>query len=107
MKNAVEILTAARAYIARGWCQGDFARDRHGISCDPGAKAACEWCAEGAVRAAVMWQGLDNTQTLLDAFDALEVAGDHAYSVENHNDEWISTQAEALAWFDRAIEVAA
>ena len=46
-----QVLIAARAKIAQGWCKGTSARDVDGWPVAPRSDEACAWCIVGAVRA--------------------------------------------------------
>lgn len=52
MNELVEVLTAARANIAMGFCQGPFARDQQGDACHPASGTAVQFCGGGALLAA-------------------------------------------------------
>jgi hypothetical protein len=98
-------LREARALIERGWTQGEYARDKTGRSVDFLRHDATCVCAAGAVGAA---NGHWPTSSLPGMrFLSLAVGGDGDESdVLQWNDAPERTQADVLAAFDRAIELA-
>lgn len=51
MKDVTQVLIEAKALISnpKNWTTNYFAKDDEGFDCDPSKKAACQWCAMGAV----------------------------------------------------------
>jgi hypothetical protein len=97
--NAVaDKLREARALIERGWTQCRYAIDAKGVSVDVNSRKAVAWCATGALYRS--FEGADWRE----ASDLLsEVAGGY---ITCWNDSHIRTQAEVLAAFDAAIDLA-
>lgn len=92
--NAVaDKLREAKALIERGWTQGVSMRDAKGAVCLP-PEAVC-WCAYGAMTA---------TDAPIPAYDILDEVMDG--EMVTFNDKRGRTQAEVLAAFDKAIELA-
>lgn len=97
MPRMKDLLIAARAKLAQGWCQGSYAVDDHGDATLVSGPGACAWCAEGAILAVTSADGPYHTLHRL--------VEKHADSHLAHwNDHPGRTQAEVLALFDRAIE---
>lgn len=87
------VLVAARALVAKGWCQDVYARDADGREVDPKSSNAVAWCALGALRAVSgRWQ---NTIRLVEL--GLKMG------LTNFNDEPGCTQERVLALYDEAI----
>jgi hypothetical protein len=82
-------LREARALIERGWTQGLFSKD------------GC-YCAAGAILAL----GVDTYNPLTRQFAELSGVGTTALDVVRWNDNYLRTQTDVLAAFDRAIELA-
>lgn len=104
MTTTLDVLRAARALIAKGWTQGALARDAEGndLGCD--SEEAVSFCALGAVECAVDAVECEDWEVLAnDAIDELEALTGAGCTASLHNDNVIGSQAEALAWFDRAI----
>jgi hypothetical protein len=103
-------LREARALIERGWTQSCFARDAAGDRCYTHSDLAVSYCSVGAISHACNPNGaLVSWETQRAAYDALEyavreISGDE--EIEEFNDYEGRTQAEVLAAFDRAIELA-
>jgi hypothetical protein len=98
--SIVKVLTDARAMVERGWTQGWFARDAAGNKRYELDESAVCWCMAGAYMAVA--PGLASWE---EAEDFLKRAiGEE--SVPDWNDVDGRTQAEVLAAFDRAIELA-
>lgn len=96
MKTSVEILTEARTLVARedGWIQNNFQKECSGQMC---------YCSVGAVDKAA------NSNVDFSSFDRAlrflyEVTG--AEVLSQWNDKPERTQAEVVAAFDKAIELA-
>jgi hypothetical protein len=96
-----EILTNARALIAKGWTQGHYARMASGYPCHENSQRAVSWCLVGAVCRA----GEIYLRQALDAVEYLrEIIGDPDLPlIGNWNDAPGRTQEEVLALLDRAI----
>jgi hypothetical protein len=92
-------LREARALIERGWTQGGYARTVGGRIIGPKeAKASC-WCSLGAIFAVT---DVDDCYLVANAVeDAAETE-----NIVHWNDAPERTQADVLAAFDRAIELA-
>lgn len=100
--NTVDVLRAARERIEKGWCQGDYARSKHGRVVDSDDPEAALWCASGALWAEVDLSQIDvygHAQSLLERY----VADD---CIEDWNDAPGRDKAEVLNLFDKAIEEA-
>lgn len=91
----VKALERARARVAKGWCQGWYAKGKSGKDVSILSKYAVQWCAIGAFK----------THMPAGAESALKQAID-TYHVIAWNDAKQRTQEEVLAAFDRAIELA-
>jgi len=104
MVTTKQILQEARALLARGWCQGYFAKDEAGHNVTENDPGAVCWCAVGATLRAAHVLRFDNSEALL----ALRVLGAEIRSwvIPNWNDAEGRTKEEVLAAFDRAIEAA-
>ena len=97
MMGLAEVLTQARALVAKGWCQNSL-RDED------------RFCALGALYEAAsggienLGDAEDALDNLGDAEDALRNALEPAYqSVVHFNDDQLTTQADVLRLYDRAI----
>ena len=99
MTEVTELLTEARARIARGWTQGASARDVTGSVTRAWAEEAVCWCAMGAVACRD-----DDWTTAEPAWAALRAAVGGETWVSEWNDAPGRTQADVLALYDRAIE---
>ena len=101
VRTPAELLTEARALIAKGWCQGASARDVHGIPADFWGQKAVTFCMSGA---------LCRMENFI--FDAHRTSRNILYSVievnnlATWNDREGRTQEEVLAAFDKAIAIA-
>lgn len=49
--DVIEYLKNAREHIAKGWCQGVFARSSSGAQAGPCHITAVRWCSLGAIQA--------------------------------------------------------
>lgn len=100
------LLSMARAKIATGWTQTVCARNADGKPVNPKSPEAVCWCAVGALVAAESTFG---NIAFTGAVDALlnaspDVENDMPFpDIYAVNDFVIRSQAEAIAWFDRAI----
>lgn len=111
--DAVDVLLEARAYIEKGWCQGEFARGETGIAVDgKGFDGAVSWCARGAVLQAFALGAtsyppppavLGAYLLLADAVDPDRDRPENYGVVEMWNDHADRTQDEVLEAFDKAI----
>jgi hypothetical protein len=103
VSTVAEKLREARALIAKGWTQGEFARTKTGRKTPPKSPSATCFCASGAViratGAAGVAEGLFSQE-----FRVLRQAV--RGNVVIWNDAPERTQAEVLQAFDRAIELA-
>ena len=94
MSAVVETLVAARALIEHGWCQGDY------------RVGECV-CSYGALQQAINGDAEDCTITALDVeATAFLKQAMNCLSVVSWNDARGRTQADVLAAFDHAIELA-
>jgi hypothetical protein len=95
-------LREARALIERGWTQGSSARTETGDPIGVSSKCAAQWCILGAVCATA-----DGMEDEIKALDTLEGVTDARPGyIAEWNDAPERTQADVLAAFDRAIELA-
>jgi hypothetical protein len=114
-EDLLKVLESARARIDRPeqWCKEWAALDAEDQPVRPTAGSACKWCAEGAVRWAMIthFSDLEYSETIslkLAAFDAVAEAatqeGELTYLVPSEfNDREDTTHADVLAAFDKAI----
>lgn len=105
--SVVDVLTKARGLVEKGWTTGHYARDSFGAECDY-SFASC-WCAEGALFASCTGLTFAEPGTEDDALGRafnrmFDVIG--SKHIPTWNDAPGRTQAEVLAAFDRAIELA-
>ena len=102
-QRAVELLNMGKTYLRRGWCQETLAMDMNGKPCQPEDPLACEWCAEGALTAALHARGRTDDDLLAwsVAFNALEEDSDCG-SIANRNDDSSMTKSDVLSWYDKA-----
>lgn len=101
MSAVLDVLRAGRERVARGWSQNYFARDAAGNGCPVNSRKAKCWCAVGAVYAAATTHPV-RTPALERLREALPGAS-RTGEVEWFNDHPLTTQADVLALFDRAI----
>ena len=94
-----EILRGARERIARGWCQGAFARNAHGAKTYATSADAVSWSAYGAIAAAE-----PDPDERLGAVVWFFSAAPDAMSMFDWNNCEDRTQDDVLAVFDKAIE---
>lgn len=105
MSAVADDLRAARALVEKGWTQGAYGRLESGENTFAwDANVVC-WCPVGAIQKATIERDRDDDQAL-DAFAAALVEYDKDAGPEGWNDAPGRTQAEVLAAFDRAIELA-
>lgn len=105
MKTTLEILKAARERVAKGWTQGEVARDAAGLAVGSISQDAVCWCSLGALNGALgpgeSWDGWSDAKKLLRI-----AAGIYDnISIVDWNDAPGRTQAEVIAAFTRAIEM--
>ena len=104
------VLQEARALIAQGWTQGEFAR-KAGVPTGTSALGSDCWCASGALSHVALRHG-DYDMPAKDK--ARRVLGDvlgpdfaaYGFSLPRWNDDPARTQEEVLALFDKAIALA-
>jgi hypothetical protein len=94
-------LREARALIERGWTQEAFARGKSGRVVVPNGRAAVCFCAVGAIKRYDHWCYDLVAKPLATAIGVKGVTG-----IYDWNDAPERTQADVLAAFDRAIELA-
>ena len=99
MSTTLDILVAARAKIAQGWCQGAYAKDAKGEATESLSPDAERWCSAGAITASTGANDFFAREAARDAFVKAIDAGNLAL----WNDAPGRTQAEVLAVFDEAI----
>lgn len=105
--KAVDLLKQARELIAdpAHWTTGTLARDKKGIAVLVDNKAACSFCALGAIYRTKFDACLPGTITA----SAIMAVSDEAFQISGHsnltsfNDNG-ATHSEVLEAFDRAIE---
>lgn len=96
-----KVLVGARGYVARGWCQGELARDSEGLSTGSIADDACKWDIDGAILVATFKLAMPYTVEV-EAFSVL-----HKHTGRPpfmFNDDPDTTQHDVLKLFDKAIE---
>lgn len=101
MKPLLEVLTEARALLAdpKAWTQGQFARGRWGGGVDVLAPGAQCFCAVGATMRVDARRSYRS-----DVSEALEAVTPPGFGdMARYNDDPITTHADILAIFDRAI----
>jgi hypothetical protein len=95
MNAVADKLRQARALVERGWMQGDY------------ADADCEcFCALGAIQMAVCGEPDNDFSLRTRPLEQLFQQALGVKSIVNWNDANGRTQAEVLAAFDKAIELA-
>jgi hypothetical protein len=94
-------LREARTLIERGWTQGVSARDCNGNPIDPAEPHAASFCTVGAISRAFDFDYDESCP----AHDLMARVVDGAW-VDKWNDAPGRTQAEVLAAFDKAIQLA-
>lgn len=97
MSAVADKLREARKFIERGWTKNYQARDANGYDVDPNDPSAVCWCLYGALNAV----GAMTPEVLC----PLQKATNERL-LANWNDASERTQAEVLAAFDKAIELA-
>jgi hypothetical protein len=101
--NAKEILQKARDLLAeKEWTQEVFARDQEGVACDVHSPNAHAFCALGAIARSTPGPYREK----LKASRLLRMANE-TEDLTFHNDHVCKTKDDVLAWFDRAIVLAA
>jgi len=97
-ETTIAILTNARAFIAKGWCQGKSALDGDGNPIDATHPQAVRFCIFGAFDAT----GIILEDPVIELFkEASGLPPDRPLT--GWNDEPGRTQSEVLEAFDRAI----
>jgi len=91
-RDLVEKLKAARALLAKGWCQCSYANDKHGRQVGSYSHEAVEFCISGA---------LGRVDGDIDLHRIVERVTE--YSIPVYNDRPGRTQDEVLAVMDKAI----
>ena len=94
--TTLEILTAARALVARGWCQNASARDTNDCDVHYLSPSAVRFCMSGALAVATA-----NNFEFDKAKNYIGVG-----FIPYWNDAPERTQADVLAAFDAAVELA-
>jgi hypothetical protein len=97
-------LRDARALVARGWTQGAFGRDVLGKATSSVSCNAICWCASGAlIKVAGSEYAYDRLLEYFQKAGSFDPRRDH---IAYWNDAPERTQAQVLAAFDKAIELA-
>lgn len=107
MKKVANRLRKARALIEKGWTQEAWARAADGANVPFSSRSAVCFCAAGALNRALQvggheWGLAEQSWQVLE--DAIGVSS--SSDVVKFNDAPERTQAEVLAAFDKAIELA-
>lgn len=99
MSAVADKLREARALIERGWTQEYYARGKSGKGVDALGRHAVCFCATGALRRVnrIEWDNCEERGLLRKAVGR---------NIIDWNDHPKRTQAEVLAAFDKAIELA-
>jgi hypothetical protein len=114
--DAIDVLMEARAYIEKGWCQGNYAQ---GVQQSPApVESARSWCVLGAIAHGAGNPDptrIDLSAAEMQARDLITevVSGGAGWSVDvadwtaavKFNDTVGRTQEEVLEAFDRAIGI--
>lgn len=104
----VEVLTAARAKISQGWTRGQYARTEDGLKTDPHSQEATCWCAAGAMLVATSLPTFTFVSSIVGAeFLISAIPPDAPVKLIGRYNDSLPDQEAALAWFDRAIALAA
>lgn len=103
MSAVADDLRKARALVEKGWTQRAMARDESRRRVNAVDPTACRWCAVGSV-VSVTAARFDARYAKL--IYAVKHAAGAAFTLASWNDAPCRTQAEVLAAFDRAIELA-
>lgn len=107
MPTLLEVLKIARSLIEdpEHWHQGCLARDKDGREVGTRNPNACSWCSAGALYRADPKgdQGFEPKvhleRALFQLFPQWEARG-----IENFNDSFVTTHAQVLQVFDKAIQ---
>lgn len=103
MKSALIQLHEVRELLARGWCQGAYAKTDRGRPIGPNETPATCFCLTGAcIR--VVGDGPGMSGFLAHLRETLELRGWEYHSIPIWNDSPGRTQAEVLALVDETIE---
>ncbi len=99
-KSVIEVLTEARALVAKGWCQGPPAMNSSGRPTGTVCADACRWCCYGAISAVSDAESYYGARSAINA-EAMRLGfvGDIHF-----NEHPGRTQAEVLDLFTKAIE---
>ena len=103
MSNTIRVLERAAELVEQGWTQGFVARTASGNECDSYHSQACVWCAIGALERSLYETG---GRSFFDAHHKLQIASGDRGMLSEWNDAPERTQAEVVAAFRRAIELA-
>jgi hypothetical protein len=113
--TAAAMVTEARGFVVRGWCQGTHARDRRGLEVPAWSSEARSWSLLGALLASWHRHEADTRDTdviahLADAEalgGATQVLGEavSTASLERWNDAPERTHTDAVEAFDRALRM--
>jgi hypothetical protein len=96
--NAKDRLIAARAILAQGWTQREYALSSDGTPCGLRSAEATQFCIVGALERIIPYgESITHARALL--CNHLEVE-----SLVGWNDAPDRTQADVLALFDRILE---
>ena len=107
MTNTIRILERAAELVEQGWTQRTTARTASGNQCDSASPFACKWCAVGAIERAGCESRYSRTDKAVALVrDAVEPSAFPFQFLSEWNDERGRTQAEVVAAFRRAIELA-
>ena len=105
MSMVTKMLRKGRSLINKGWCQGDFAKDKEGKRVQYFSKKAVEFCAGGALLKArhILKARKSDYYDALSALDSVTKNGCSQY----YNDYICKSKAQAVKLFDRGIKQAA
>lgn len=93
-------LQEARHLIAQGWCQGAYAKNDQGVSCDPCVKEATSFCIRGAIFRAVKPEAPEMYHHLCEVVERKLKEG-----LATFNDDPYTTQQRVLVVFDKVLEI--
>lgn len=110
LTNELETLRAARAFIERGWCKKALARNQYGCSVYSYESDAIEWCAVGALGAALKIGHPALSDVGLQCINMLgrelPANRDGLGSVVTFNNDERTSKGQVLALYDAAIATA-